>query len=347
MKKLLNKLRRKNADQAPARITNDTIAEHRERILAGGRRFKYPIQYARHRLVINAVIVAVAAIVLLVTVLWWQLYLAQNSSDLIYRITRVVPLPVATVDKTSVPFSDYLMKYRSSLHYLVEKEQISVRSDDGMRQVDHIKQESMQDALRDAYARQIASEKGISVSDAEVQSFINKQRGDVSESTYNAVILDYYGWTPQEYEYVMKNKLLLQKVSYAVDETATATVDALREALKDSKNFKKIAEALNKNPKTVVEYGVSGLVSTDKQQDGGLTAAASLLKKGQVSTVIQPTTGEGYYVVKVTSNTDSQVNYEYIHVRLMTFEDTLASLKKDGKIDIYIDIPSPDEITSK
>ena len=56
MKKLRRKKRSAEAEQ-PSRITNETVAEHRERILAGGRRFKYPVQYARHRLVINTIII--------------------------------------------------------------------------------------------------------------------------------------------------------------------------------------------------------------------------------------------------------------------------------------------------
>ena len=47
MKKLLRKALGKNAPPPPetgGRITNETVAEHRERVLAGGRKFKYPLQ---------------------------------------------------------------------------------------------------------------------------------------------------------------------------------------------------------------------------------------------------------------------------------------------------------------
>jgi hypothetical protein len=97
MKKLLSRFRKKDVE-ASSRITNETVAEHRERILAGGRRFKYPIQYARHRLVINAIIISVVAVIILGVVGWWQLYLAQNTSTFVYKVTRVLPLPVANVD---------------------------------------------------------------------------------------------------------------------------------------------------------------------------------------------------------------------------------------------------------
>lgn len=57
MKKLLKRItKRSNPEPLPNRITTETVAQHREQILAGGRRFKYPIQYARHKLVINAIL---------------------------------------------------------------------------------------------------------------------------------------------------------------------------------------------------------------------------------------------------------------------------------------------------
>ena len=123
MKKLINKIRRKSGVDEAARITTETIAEHRERILAGGRRFKYPVQYARHRLVFNAILIGIAVIVLFVAFIGWRLYYAQDTSEFMYRVTKIVPLPVAQVEGQPVLYSDYLMKYRSSVHYLVEKEQ--------------------------------------------------------------------------------------------------------------------------------------------------------------------------------------------------------------------------------
>src|SRR5687768_6365916 len=93
MKKFQLRKRKNNEQPAPSRITNETVAEHRERILAGGRRFKYPIQYARHRLVFNAVIVIVVALLLIAGIGWWQMYLVQNNSTFFYRVSRVLPLP--------------------------------------------------------------------------------------------------------------------------------------------------------------------------------------------------------------------------------------------------------------
>src|SRR5690606_35283970 len=115
MKKLLKKRRAKQTQEVPSRITNETVAEHRERILAGGRRFKYPMQYARHRLVIVTVALVAAALLLMGLFTWWQLYVAQSTNPILYRVTRIIPLPVASVDGQTVRYSDYLMYYNSSI----------------------------------------------------------------------------------------------------------------------------------------------------------------------------------------------------------------------------------------
>jgi uncharacterized membrane protein YqiK len=133
MKKTLSKLglKKKQPEQPAGRITTDTLAEHRQQVLAGGRKFKYPVQYARHKLVMNAVIIVVAAIIILIGAGYYLLYQAQNTSDFMYRVTKVAPVPVAEVDGQSVRYSEYLMKFRSNLHYLTEKEQVDITTEDG------------------------------------------------------------------------------------------------------------------------------------------------------------------------------------------------------------------------
>ena len=67
-RKLLIRRKKKEQAKVPPRITNETVAEHRERVIAGGRKFKYPIQYARHPLVFNATIIATVGVFLLLIV---------------------------------------------------------------------------------------------------------------------------------------------------------------------------------------------------------------------------------------------------------------------------------------
>jgi len=338
-------LKKKQPEEPQGRITTDTLAEHRQQVLAGGRKFKYPVQYARHKLVINAIIIGFAAIVVLIGLGYWLLYPAQNTSDFMYRVTKVVPVPVAAIDGQPVRYSDYLMKFRSNLHYIVEKEQIDVTSQDGQSQVNFIKEQAMQDALADAYAAKLAREQGIDVTDAELEAFLKQQRQssdgtEVKESTYNAVILDYYGWTPDEYRQAMKTKLLRQKVAYAVDKNAQQLSSDVASAISaGSTDLQAVRDTINANGEMNVIFWPASWVPIDNQ-DGGLAAAASKLEVGQISQVVKTTSGDGYYYVKLVEKNDAQLRFEYIQVPLATFADMLEKAKTDNKISQYISIPA-------
>jgi len=343
MKKLFNKMRRKPTVKDTSRITTETIAQHRERILAGGRRFKYPVQYARHRLVFNAIIISIATLLVLIGVGYWQLYPAQNTSDFMYRVTRVIPLPVATIDGQQVRYSDYLMKYRSSMHYLETKERVNVSSEDGKRQSDFVKQQAMSDALADAYATKLAKANNVTISPVELETYLKQQRssgdGDVSEATYNAVILDYYGWSPEEYRHAMETKLLRQKVGFVVDTQADDISKSVGTLIKGGvTDLKNVVETTNQTAKVQIVYGALGWVPKTNQ-DGGLAAAASKLTPSQISPVVKSTTGEGYYYVKLLEINDTQVNYEYVHIPLTVFSRQLSAIKDTEKVKEYIAIP--------
>lgn len=337
MKKLLSKVRKQPPQEPAGRITTDTLAEHREQVLAGGRKFKYPVQYQRHKLVINAMIIGVAALLLLIGLGWYALYIAKNTSEFMYRVTKVVPVPVAVVDGEPVRYSDYLMKYRSAAHYLTEKEQIDTRSEDGKSQLSLVQSQAMEDAVADAYAVKLARDLDIEVTDADLETFLKQQRqssdGEVSEATYNAVIRDYYGWSPQEYREAMKSKLLRQKVAYAVDAHAEDIAKSIEEKVKaGNTDLKAIADSVNAQEEGSAIYMPSAAWVPRTNQDGGLATAAAKLSKGQVSTVVKTTSGNGYYYVKLIDSNDTQVQYEYVVVPLKEFKSKFEQVAKDNKL---------------
>lgn len=343
MKKLVSKIRAKKQPKEPAgRITTDTLAEHRERVLAGGRKFKYPVQYQRHKLVVNAMIISAAALILLIALGWYLLYVTKNTSEFMYRVTKVVPVPVAVVDGQQVRYSDYLMKYRSAAHYLVEKEQIDERSEDGKRQLNYVRTQAMEDAIADAYALKLARELDVRVTDADLEEYLKQQRqssdGEVSEATYNAVIQDYYGWSPQEYREAMRSKLLRQKVAYAVDSKAEEVSKRVESAVRGGNaDLKAIADTLNVEDKESAVHNPAAWVPRSNQ-DGGLAEAASKLEKGQVSPAVKTTSGNGYYYVKLVDSNENQLQYEYLFVPLREFESRLGEATKDQSLTQYIEV---------
>lgn len=350
MKKLVSKIRARKQPQAPVgRITTDTLAEHRERVLAGGRKFKYPVQYQRHKLVVNALIISAAAVVLLIALMWYLLYIAKNTSEFMYRVTKVVPVPVAVVDGQQVRYSDYLMKYRSTAHYLIEKEQIDERSEEGKSQLSYVKAQALDDAIADAYAEKLAKELDITVTAADIEERLTLQRQEwgVTETTFNAVVSDYYGWSTGEYRDAMKSQILRQKVAFAVDSNAESLSKQVVAAVKaGTTNLDTIAESLNAKKKDAVTY-IPGNWVSKTNQDGGLAETAAKLEKGQVSSAVKTASGNGYYFIKLLDSNDTQVNFEYIFIPLRELDAQITEVKKDDKLTQFITVQKPAEQEAK
>jgi hypothetical protein len=347
MKKLFLKRRQAAQKTIPSRITNETVAEHRERILAGGRRFKYPMQYARHRLVFTTIVITLVALLLIILVGWWQLYSAQNTNTFFYRVTRVVPLSVASVDGESVQYSDYLMYYNSSAHYLRQTEQVNFNSRDGRLANAHIKRKSMDIAIANSYALKLARELDIKVSQQRIDQVTDDDRntstGRISQETYDASALNILGWTPSEYRHDTKSRLIRQDVAYAIDQTAKQQQEKATLLIQKDKaiDFNLLAKELGGQGDAKVTAALSGLVP-QTNQDGGLAAAALKLQKDGISSPIRTSAGDGYYYVKQLEKTATQVSYAYLRIPLTEFNKRLETLKKENKIKEFITIPRED-----
>jgi len=344
MKKLRNKFslksKRSTAEaQTPQRITNETVAEHRERILAGGRRFKYPVQVAKHRLAIISIIIGVLAILFLTILAWHQLYIAQNTSKLVYRVTEILPVAVADVDGRAVRYSDYLKKYRSSIYYLQQQNSINLSSKDGQRQADHIKGRELDSAERDAYAMKIAGEKRITVTSKEVDDFINRDidKKHISLDAYEKTVLQsFYDWSLDDYKAVVKTELLKRKVRFAVDSAALSKANSIASQLRSGSDFAAMATAQSDDESTKFNGGDAGTTNLENENSNGLVAEAAKLQPSQISSPVKG--ADGYYILKLNSKTDTSVSYSQIKVGLTKFDENFAKLRKDNKIKEYITV---------
>lgn len=343
MKKLLTKLPGKKKHESPSRITNDTVAEHRERILAGGRRFKYPVQYSRHKLVINAVVISLVTLLVLLLVGWWQLYLAQNSSSFMYRVTRIVPLPVATVDGEAARYSDYLLNYRTSEYYLSKFDEIRPNSEDGKLQLQYKKREALDIAIADAYARKVAREKNVSISSDDVESVLAGLRqaanGELTRETSAASSQRVLGLSEDDLRVLVQNSILRSRAAFAVDTDAKALAVRAEALFKDNQgDIEKTAETLLAEKPNSVTVGSSGMISRASTLEGIRVSEVAKLEPGVLSAPIQSLTDDGYFFVKVLEKNDAQVSFAFLQIPLHTFRTNLETLKKDNKVHEYISI---------
>jgi hypothetical protein len=345
--------RAKKEPAAPSRITNETVAEHREQILAGGRKFKYPHQYERHKIVFNVIIIALVTVVLLGIIIWWQLYPAQNTSTFFYRVTRILPVPVANIDGTQVRYSDYLMSFSGSQHYLEQSERLNLKSEDGKRQIEYIKRQALDGAIADAYAAKVAREKNITVTDKQVSEVINASlttvSGRISQDIYDDSTLSTLGYSAGEYRQIIRRSLIRQEVAYAIDDKAN-TAKKAAEALLTANPKPALADVAKQlqDKGYAVQLGSTGSLVPKTNHDGGVTQEAAKLKAGELSAFFRSSDGSfernGYYVVQLVEANDKQVSYNYIRIPLTVLNEQLKTLAKNKKIQEYIDVKAGGQV---
>lgn len=331
IKKLLPK-KKDPKEKLPSRITNDTVAEHREQVLAGGRKLKYPMQYTRRKLVRNTIIISVAALIILASLVWAQLYVWKDTSDLAYRITKTIPLPIARIDGESVRYSDYLLYHRSTLAGLSNQ-----MKGEGTVDGDRIKfqqQRALDQALEDAYARKIAREHKIEVSDKLIDELLSQPRKEygISDSAYASAVSDSLNWTVEEMHQAMKNAQTRREASFVVDTKASKTSEEVTSMLSSGKNLEEIAELIGDD----VEYQTEITVPRNNS-DGGLSLAAAKIDVGKTSGATKIASGGGYYFINRLGGDDKNISYSYIKVPLKTFKENFAKLKNSAT-KVYIKI---------
>lgn len=316
----------------------EKVEERREEVLAHGRKFKYPLQYAKHKLMINTIIVALIALVLMVVTGWAMLYKLQDTGDMIYRVTQVIPVPVAEVDGAKVRYSDYLMIYRSNLMTAEQQGGQLGNSEDDEAVRQNYKKAALYSAVEYTYAVKLGEERGVVVSDTEVDKAFDEHRkvGGVerSEEGFLKILRDNFGMSKAEYRRMLYLTLMRAKVAQAVDETALTQAAEVERLLKENDNdLRKTADSIEG-----VDYEETGRLVDNMNVDGGRSTVAMTLEAGQVSERFLSSNGDGYYYVKLVDKTSSEVNYGSLKIVFSEFDKMVANLYATDKVEAYIDL---------
>jgi len=347
MDKIMSRIRRRKQTEKPAIITNDNIDEHRENVLKKGKKFKYPFQYSRHKVLINSLIIAVSAAFAFSCVTALMLYVQQTRDDFFYTVTKVVPLPVASVDGETVRYSDYLLRLRSSIYYMnTGGSEVDINTAEGADLVEYTKRHELTEAEKDVFAKRLAREHNVTVSDEEVDNFIDMARksGETElslESFETGVLRDLYGQTLDEFKSFVRNNLLRGKVSIAIDDSAKTSAESiLAEVVVKPDSFNDKAREISDDEVTKANDGKVIDVSLSAQvvDTSGVFEVAKSLNVGQISELIAGV--DGYYIVKLDAKTDSTISYSVIKIALHEFDNRFEALQKGDKISEYITIKS-------
>lgn len=317
----------------------EKVEERREEVLAKGRKFKYPLQWTKYRVVGNTVLIAIIVIAILIVSGWLALYKFGMTDEMLYRVTKIVPASVASVDDEKVKFSDYLMFYRSSI---ISIERQSGESDSNGSIDDRrsqYKRAALDEAEQYSYALKLAKENEITVTDEEIAEEFNRHLSiggvERSEEAFMKIVKENFGLDKSEYEHMLYLSLIKAKVEMAIDQNATEIAAKVEELLsKNNNNYNAVAEALGDK----IEYQETGGMVSNQNIDGGRASEASKLEPGASSGKFVSMNGDGYYFVKLVKKTDTEVNFVSIKVPFSEFQNRFNALREEDKIKEYVHI---------
>ena len=216
------------------RITNDTVADHREEVLSSARKYIYPLQHSKHHVVRISLSLFALVVVSFFAVCGLSLYKFQSTSAFMYDVTRIIPFPVAKVGSSWVGYESYLFELRRNMHYYQTQQQTNFASKDGRSQLARLKQQAMAQVVHDTYIKQLASRNDVSVSDQAVTNQLDLVRSENrlgnSDRVFREVLNEFWGWKETDFRRELKQQLLEQAVVTKLDTAAQSRAAARRDA---------------------------------------------------------------------------------------------------------------------
>lgn len=342
MKDKIAKIRRKKKPEVPTnpRVTNDTIAVHREEVLKGARRYIYPLQHTKHRLVVISLAIFAISLIAFFSYCAFVLYKAKTNSEFMYKVTKVIPFPIARIGSEFVLYENYLFEVNHYTHYYKTQQELDFDSEAGQLQLAEFRKRALEKVINDAYIAGIAKEKGITVSSAEIDEAIavvrNQNRLSGSDAELEAILRDYWNWSIDDFRRSLKTQLLGQKVISALDTGAHDRANAALTRLKNGTDFAKLAKAVSGDGATKNRGGEYAVLieKTNRDISPKIVDALFKLKPGQHSEVVD--VGYGLEIVKNLENKGDRIRAAHIVFNFKDINEYLNDEKDQRKTRAYV-----------
>lgn len=328
------------AVEAAPRITNETVAEHREEVLKKARKHIIPLAHSKHQVVILTSSLFVAAVIGFFTYVTLALYKFEQSSTFMYRVTQVLPFPVARTGGQFVAYENYLFELRHYTHYYETQQKLNFNDESGREQLKAFKEQARQKVVDDAIIRQLAKENNVSVSDKEVNEQIDivrsQNRLGENDAVFEDVLKDYWGWTVNDFRRSLKQQLLATKLVAALDtETQNRAKAALTE-LEGGADFAAVAKKYSDDANTKDNGGEYGFQINRTNRDLSAVTVDALFKlqPGQYSAIIN--TGYTLEIVKNIEVQGDRIRGAHILFNFKDINTYLDPAKERQKATLYI-----------
>lgn len=323
------------------RITNETVAEHREDVLAGARKYIYPLKHSRRRVVVISSSIFVAAVVVFLAYTSIALYKLQSTSSFLYGVTRVIPFPVAKTDSSWVSYNSYLFELRHYIHYYTTQQGADFTGKD-KAQLENYKKQALQQVIDNAYVKELAKKNHVSVSgravDQQVALIRSQNRLGTSQHEFDEVLNEFWGWDEQDFKQELSQQMLAQAVVAKLDtDTNAKAADALKQ-LQQGADFATLAGQVSQDAGSKGNGGQYGFTIDKNNADIPAQVLSQLfnLQPGQYSNVID--TGYTLEIVKVNSQQDGKIQASHIVFNYRDINDYIKTVKKTNQEHHYIKV---------
>lgn len=321
------------------RITNETIAVHREEVLKGARKYIYPLQHSKHRILVVTSTLAVITAVAFLIYCAVGLYRLQQHNTFLYRVTQVVPLPIARVQGGFVDYENYLFELRHYMHYYQNQLEQDFSGEEKQQLVEFRKQ-ALDDVINQAYVKKLAKQYKVSVSDREVNERItevrNQNRLGNNDKVFSDVLREYWGWSVSDFKRSLKQQILEEKVIAKIDTAASDKAQAALTRLNAGGDFTAIAKEVSEDEATKAaggDYGF-GITRANPNIPPQVVAKLFQLQTGQYSEVINA--GQTLEIVKTNQNDKTTVAAQHISFKLKDISEQIEALKQQSPPKTYV-----------
>lgn len=322
------------------RITNETVAEHREEVLSSARKYIYPLQHSKHKIVLISTGLFITALVIFFSYCTVALYKFKTSSDFLYGVTRVIPFPVARSGSHFVSYENYLFELRHYVHYYETQQKLDFSSGLGKQQLADYKKRALDKVINDSLVKQLAAKNKVSVSDRELNDQItlvrNQNRLGANEKGFEDVLKDNFGWSVSDFKRELKQQMLAQKVVAVLDTATSERANGALNELNATGDFPTIAKKYSDDAGTKDNGGDYGFAVDRANRDvpAQVTDALFKLKPGQTSGLVN--TGYSLEIVKNIELQGDRIHAAHVVFSLKDINVYLNDLREKQKPRAYI-----------
>lgn len=350
MKHKLKRILRRKKPQTPSqaagvsdsspRITNDTVAVHREEVISKARKFIYPLPHSKNRIVIISSSIFALAVISFFSYCLISLYHFKSTNTFLYRITQVIPFPIAKAGKDYVAYENYLFNLRRYTHYYETQLKVDFKNGKEKAQLAEYKKKALQQVIDDAYIKQLAQKYNISVTDREINDEISDMRaqnrlGD-SDKVFEDVLKDYWGWSISDFKRSLRSQIMAQKLLALLDsDTKSRAQNALAE-LRSGTDFSATAKKYSEDIYSKDNGGEYGFAidRTSRAISSAATNALYSLKAGSFSDVVN--TGYNLEILKVIEINGEKLRAAHIVFNFKDIGVYLTDQKNTNKPHNYV-----------